>query len=97
MITVYRIIQEALSNIAKHAQASQAVITLLFSDTAVSITIKDNGKAERLPSVAGPGIGLLGIRERVTALDGKFSMTIAEPQGLILDVWLPLTATVSAE
>ncbi len=89
-ISLFRITQEAVSNIAKHASASQAVITLIVDGTQASITIQDNGNAIALPFAAHHGIGLLGMRERVAALNGQFSLHLANPHGLLIQVRLPI-------
>jgi len=88
-LTLFRIIQEGINNIAKHAQASQAEIALLIDSDQIVLRIQDNGIALALPFAEGLGIGLLGIRERVTALSGQFNLQIAQPQGLQLSVCLP--------
>ncbi len=89
-INLFRIAQEAVNNIAKHASAGQAEITLSIAANQVSMTIQDDGNAARLPFATGPGIGLLGMRERVLALNGSFDLSIARPHGLIVDARLPL-------
>ncbi|WP_026601907.1 sensor histidine kinase [Methylomonas sp. 11b] len=96
-ISLFRITQEAVSNIAKHASASQAVITLTVDGTQASITIQDDGNAIALPFAAHHGIGLLGMRERVAALNGQFSLHLAKPHGLIIQARLPIEQPESAE
>ena len=89
-ITLFRIIQECLTNIAKHSAAGNAKVTLVIATDAVALTVKDDGIAAELPFADGPGIGLLGIRERVTALHGQLTLAIAHPHGLIVEAWLPV-------
>jgi len=89
-ITLFRIIQECLTNIAKHASAVDANITLTITADAVDLTVKDDGSAINLPFANNTGIGLLGIRERVTALGGRLTLAIAEPHGLIVEVHFPI-------
>ncbi|AMK77984.1 MULTISPECIES: histidine kinase [Methylomonas] len=89
-ISLFRIAQEAISNIAKHAAASQAAITLTVAGTEVLLVIQDNGSKTNLPLATGHGIGLLGMRERVLALNGRFDLSIAKPHGLIIQACLPL-------
>ncbi|OAI14876.1 histidine kinase [Methylomonas lenta] len=88
-LTIFRVIQEGISNIAKHAMATNADISLLISAEDISLTIQDDGKVDALPFADSPGIGLLGMRERVTALNGKFALAIAQPHGLLINLWLP--------
>ena len=97
-VALYRICQEGLNNISKHAQATEASIQVGVSDSKVFLEITDNGigfdvhqrgdDRERGPQ----GIGLLGIRERVAELGGKFSI-VAEPgKGSNLSIELPIYA-----
>jgi signal transduction histidine kinase len=75
--TVYRIVQESLTNIARHADAATASVRIDCRPDALAIRIDDDGKAT--PDTAPvPGVGLLGMRERVTALGGRLR---AEPRG----------------
>ncbi|MEV4329202.1 histidine kinase [Streptomyces sp. NPDC049597] len=75
--TVYRIVQESLTNIARHADAGTASVRIECRPDALAIRIDDDGRAT--PDAAPtPGVGLLGMRERVTALGGRLR---AEPRG----------------
>ena len=101
LVNVYRIIQECLTNISKHSGASQATIKIeritefqaeglnLQSDC-ISLTIKDNGIVNDLTIVDKPGIGLLGIQERVTALGGHLKLQANDPSGLAIHIKIPL-------
>lgn len=96
-ITIFRIVQECLTNIAKHSAASHAQVTLIVkSDSGterptIELTIEDDGIIEKLPFKDHHGLGLLGITERVTALDGRLSLVTKKPSGLVVQVWLPFT------
>jgi signal transduction histidine kinase len=75
--TAYRIVQESLTNIARHAGAVTASVRIDCRPDALAIRVDDDGKAT--PDTAPvPGVGLLGMRERVTALGGRLR---AEPRG----------------
>jgi signal transduction histidine kinase len=75
--TAYRIVQESLTNIARHAAATTASVRIDCRPDTLAIRIDDDGKAT--PGTAPvPGVGLLGMRERVTALGGRLR---AEPRG----------------
>ncbi|GAA3340528.1 histidine kinase [Amorphoplanes nipponensis] len=75
--TAYRIVQESLTNIARHAAAATASVRIHYRPDALAIRVDDDGSAT--PDAAGsPGVGLLGMRERVTALGGRLR---AEPRG----------------
>lgn len=91
-LAVFRIIQECLTNIAKHAMASLACVILEIDKESVTLTIEDNGFAKNLPFPANAGVGLLGIRERVNGLVGEMKLSIAQPTGLIIRIMLPLIA-----
>lgn len=75
--TVYRIVQESLTNIARHAAAATASVRIDCRPDALNVRIDDDGKATT-DTVPVPGVGLLGMRERVTALGGRLR---AEPRG----------------
>lgn len=70
----FRIAQEALNNIAKHAEASQVFIDLSTTQECVALTIKDNGNGFEQRKKISRGIGLTNMRERVTHHGGKFSI-----------------------
>ncbi len=72
-ITAYRIIQEALANIVKHARATHAVVLLERQDGALRIEVGDDGIGFHAAS-RQDGIGVAGMRERVHALDGSFTI-----------------------
>ena len=89
-VALFRITQECLTNIAKHAKASSVGISLTIDNEAAVLNIQDDGVARQLPFAGVAGIGLLGIRERVTALHGQLRLAIAEPHGLIVEARLPM-------
>ncbi|MFC1913598.1 sensor histidine kinase [Chloroflexota bacterium] len=78
-ITIFRIIQEALSNIARHAEAKLATVSLKYSPSFVSLLIQDDGCGFLVPDTFGPFVlgrqlGLAGIGERVKLLDGSLTI-----------------------
>ena len=89
-LTLFRIAQECLTNIAKHAAATRVNLTLRIDQATASLSIADDGIATALPFASSDGMGLLGIRERAAALNGKLNLAIAEPHGLIVEVSLPI-------
>lgn len=93
-ITIFRIVQEALNNIAKHAQASHARVDVHVDDGSVAIEITDDGigfeAATTGPSAEGSHLGLLGMRERADMLGGTFSIEGHSGSGTRLVAVLPL-------
>lgn len=89
-VTVFRIVQECLTNAAKHSDAANVNITLKTAADSVMLTIADDGITAQLPFAEHAGIGLLGIRERVTALAGQMKLAIAQPHGLMIQIRLPI-------
>lgn len=97
----YRIVQEALTNVAKHAQATSCRVYLQRLPTTVLITIEDDGTgfepAEVQQAGARRGLGLVGIRERVAQLRGTLRLESAPGQGTRLTVELPARARASVD
>jgi len=90
-VNIYRIVQECLTNIAKHADASQAKVTLNYSpDQNLYLDITDDGIAKLEDFDNTLGVGLLGIHERVTALGGKLKVSPSEDSGLTISISLPV-------
>ena len=78
---LFRIAQEALSNIARHSQATQVEVELAYDQRNVSLTISDNGIGFDVASVEGTGVGLRSMRERIEALGGDFRVVSKQGQG----------------
>jgi len=85
---LYRIVQEAMTNVAKHARAEVAIVYLRRVDDTVVVTIEDHGIGFE-PAHARGGLGLLGIRERVAHLQGTISIDAAPGRGTRLTIALP--------
>lgn len=96
-VSLFRVTQECLTNIAKHAKASKVDICLNISREAAVLIVKDNGIARSLPFAHTAGIGLLGIRERVEAQQGRLTLAIAEPHGLMVEIYLPIPALAESK
>lgn len=88
-IAVYRIVQESLTNIAKHAGAHQVEITLRQLDRGVEVAVGDDGSGFDHRAVRGSRHGLLGMRHRVEALGGRLSIDSTPGRGTRLRAWLP--------
>jgi signal transduction histidine kinase len=88
-LTVFRLVQESLSNIAKHARATRIEVSLAQDDGRACITVKDNGVGFS-PGTTGPSRhGLIGMRYRVEAEQGQLSVQSAPGQGTTLFACLP--------
>ena len=105
-ITLYRIVQECLTNIVKHAQASHVTISVTVADDVQSgavggeggqrlrLVIQDDGMGMDVES-RRKGLGLIGMRERVEGINGRFSVVSALGEGTTVLVDLPLTSAKS--
>ncbi|MFD1932917.1 MULTISPECIES: sensor histidine kinase [Nonomuraea] len=90
-VAVYRIAQESLTNVVKHAGASRADLVLRWSDEALSIDVTDDGAGSGIALPSG-GNGLIGIRERAAACGGTATAgPRPDGQGFQVSVRLPLT------
>lgn len=88
---VFRIFQESLTNIARHAKASQVTCELLKSDILLLLSIVDNGIGFDISKSATTiSLGLLGIKERVYILNGNFEITSKPGKGTKIAISIPL-------
>jgi signal transduction histidine kinase len=87
--TIYRIVQEALTNIVKHADARKASILLVRRGGTVTAVIEDDGKGFDTNAVREEGLGLIGMRERVALLDGRVTVE-SSTAGTTLAVEVPV-------
>lgn len=103
-ITLYRFLQEALSNVAKHADASQVWVKLIEDPEGTRLSVQDDGKGfSRVINgvVTAPidrengttGLGLLGMRERLAVLDGRLEIVSHPDRGSRVTCWLPVIKT----
>ncbi|MFC1987557.1 ATP-binding protein [Chloroflexota bacterium] len=94
-IAVFRAVQEAITNIIKHAEARNVVLSVEFKGDFLRVEVEDDGKgfdveAINLQSDEMRGLGLLGIEERVTILGGKFNIESQPEHGTHLTIEVPL-------
>ncbi|WP_067705444.1 MULTISPECIES: PAS domain S-box protein [unclassified Erwinia] len=90
--TIFRVVQESLTNISRHAQASKVSIIVQASRDALLIQIRDNGRGFQMQSVRRDAFGLLGIQERMDMLDGQVTINSQPGEGTQLELTLPLPA-----
>ena len=89
-LALYRIVQEALTNCVRHAEASWASVQLRRAAGAgIDLTVEDNGRGMDRARQDSPGHGLAGIRERVDLLGGSFAMLSGPEGGVTIRIHLP--------
>lgn len=87
----YRIVQEGLTNVARHARASEVLVSVGRSNHHLLVTLADNGKGIDPIDLEKPeSLGLVGMRERVWGLKGEISIGHNDPSGTRIDISLPL-------
>ena len=90
--TLFRIFQEALTNVIRHAGATQVTVDLKESDDRIILDMKDNGRGVSKNEISDPkSMGLLGMRERATLMGGQFKIArLAQGKGTRVTVSIPL-------
>jgi signal transduction histidine kinase len=91
-IHVYRILQEALSNVAKHSKATQVAVRLVFEPHELRLEVEDDGVGIGHPQ--NGGLGLVAMRERADLLSADFTVTSALTGGTMIKLRVPLQQTV---
>jgi signal transduction histidine kinase len=85
-LTLYRVAQEGLTNVRKHAQAGRVEVILAYDNDKVGLSICDDGQGM---GETAHGYGLLGLRERIQLVDGQVNIDTAPDQGFRLKVEIP--------
>jgi signal transduction histidine kinase len=93
---IYRLVQEALNNVAKHAQASDIQVEVVNRGNLLSIMVRDNGRGFVAPRNGAKGLGLVGIKERVRQLGGNASVESSPGEGTTLVATIPQHANGAA-
>ena len=91
-LILFRILQEAINNILKHADATTITVNLDFSQQQLQMEITDNGKGFNLAEVSGQpeaGAGLKNMQKRIRMISGRFSMETEPGKGTRIDIRLP--------
>ena len=95
-VAIFRIVQAALTNVARHAHASRARITLMRKKNGLILTVMDNGKGiTRKPIHSHDSLGITGMRERALAFGGTFTLGGSRSKGTTLTVQIPLARAIS--
>ncbi|HUE87796.1 MAG TPA: sensor histidine kinase, partial [Vicinamibacterales bacterium] len=92
-LAAYRIVQEALTNVAKHSRASSCRITLRHHDANLEIVVEDNGRGFDPGEMLDPhrGLGIVGMRERAALLSGRVAFESGSGAGTRVNVRLPVS------
>lgn len=105
-MTVFRIVQECLTNIHRHSSGKEAIIRLLHSDEEICLEIQDNGQGMHVSNMPASnnggssgrplraGVGIQGMRERVNQLGGRFEIKSGDT-GTVVTARFPLSSPVS--
>lgn len=89
-LTVYRMVQESLTNIGKYAEAHKITITVHSYPSHVAVQIRDDGKGFNVAGIQRSSHGLMGMRQRVEAAGGRLTVTSQPGQGTLISAVLPL-------
>ena len=88
-VTVYRIVQEALTNVTRHANAKHVRVELTLDSQGLNLNIEDDGRGMADTQAVHPGFGLLGMQERVASVAGRISISSKLGQGVRLAIQIP--------
>ena len=93
-LILYRILQESLTNILRHSEASEVEIDLGITKKNITLTINDNGKGIEKEKINSPeSMGITGIIERIRSVNGNISIKGIKDKGTVLEISIPLTKT----
>jgi signal transduction histidine kinase len=90
-VAAYRVVGEALTNAARHAQATRCDVVLRADDAQLRVEVRDDGIG--VPATAVAGVGLVSLRERVAELGGRAEVVCPPGGGTTVRAWLPLRST----
>ena len=97
-VALYRAVQEALTNVRKHAHASKVLVRLRYENELLELLVLDNGRGASTSdanSQPGGGFGLVGLRERIELLGGQVAYGPAEPAGYRVTVQVPVPSAAT--
>jgi signal transduction histidine kinase len=97
-VVVFRIVQESLTNVMRHACASHVSVTLCCDGNTLELEVRDNGHGfDPIAAAAAISFGLLGMRERAHGLGGRVDIISAPGQGVVVGLTIPVDATDQGE
>ena len=89
-ICIFRVCQEALTNVARHSGAEKVLISIVIANEKITVKIEDNGKGFKVNEAQNKGsFGLIGMNERARSLNGHFEIESADGKGTIITISLP--------
>jgi signal transduction histidine kinase len=89
-VAAYRVVQEALTNVTRHARGASATVRISYGDRELTVQVDDDGQGSRADGAAGAGTGIVGMRERVGALGGELQAGPRPDGGFQVRARLPL-------
>jgi signal transduction histidine kinase len=89
-LSVFRILEEALTNVVRHSGATEARVMLHGTDTHIVLRVADNGRGFVEPTRSAGGLGLASMRERLQLLEGSLSITSVPAKGTVVEARIPL-------
>jgi len=91
-LVIYRILQEALTNVMRHSEANNVMVNLYKKNEWIVLEVNDNGKGMDSSKINGPtSLGIVGMRERVNQYNGKLNISSKLNKGTKLSIHIPLT------
>jgi signal transduction histidine kinase len=99
-VAIYRILQEALNNIKKHAQATEVNVLAQFTDRQIMLTVQDNGRGFSMPEsltdfASNGSFGMMGLQERAQLFGGHFVVESQPYEGTIVRLVMPRQSDLS--
>ena len=91
-LVLFRIVQESLNNILKHADADNILIELEYGEKFINLSISDNGVGFKMDEIKFKGAGLTNMKKRAMLMDGKFGISSMRGQGTKINVNIPVNA-----
>jgi signal transduction histidine kinase len=89
-LTIYRVTQELLSNVLKHAQASEAILQINQNEEEITLMVEDNGLGFVSDSEPSKGLGLRSIRERIQKINGQVNIDSHPQKGTTIILTIPI-------
>ena len=96
-VGMFRVAQEALTNVVKHASADKAVVRVAYRENEVVLEVVDDGLGFDAPGADRPSWGLIGMQERVSLMGGEFELSSRRGSGTRISVTVPLDAITTEE